>query len=83
MANNELKNFQRNAAKCFDTEAGRQVLAYLKDSYVNGSALGKDANQTYYKLGQQELIKDLISFINSPDILDEIIVNNTSNQDYI
>lgn len=67
-------SFKKTAQRLFDTEDGKLVLAYLKDSYVDNTALGRDSNETYYKLGQKELIQSLIKSLNEPDELDDIIV---------
>jgi len=66
--------FRRTAKRLFNTLDGKKVLAYLKDSYIDNTALSSDTNQTMYKLGQKEFVQGLVRLINEPDELEEIIV---------
>lgn len=68
--------FQQHAKAVFNSDKGKTILAYLKDSYVDNSAMGKDPYETAYKLGQKEFVQSLIRFVKEPDQIDDIIVNN-------
>ena len=74
-------SFKKTVKKLFNTPDGLKVLAYLKDSYVDNTAIGKDTNETMYKLGQKEFVQGLVKLINEPDQLDDIIVRSTITED--
>lgn len=76
----ELK-FRRAAKLVFDTPEGRELLAYLKDSYVNATALQPTVEATYYKLGQKEFVQSLIATISDESELDNIIIENRAIDD--
>lgn len=65
----------------FNTKDGQEVLAYLKDSYVDNTALQDTVERTYYKLGQKEFVQSLIRSIKDESILDEIIIRNNAQLD--
>ena len=73
----KIMDFKRQSKKLFNTPTGMKVIAYLKDSYVDNTALGKDTNETMYKLGQKEFVQSLVRLINEPEVLDDIIVRST------
>lgn len=73
-SNKKLKDFALSAGKTFDTAAGKRTLAYLKETYVDGSSVDANPHLTYYKLGQKELIQGLIELIKNPDSLDDIVL---------
>lgn len=68
--------FKKAATRLFNTPDGLKVMAYLKDSYADNTALGKDTNETMYKLGQKEFVQGLVRLVKEPEVLDDIIVRN-------
>ena len=70
------KEFKKHLGAVFDTEAGKEALAYLKEMYVNSSCLDSSVERTYYRLGQKELIQGFIQTLTSPDDLDSYIRYN-------
>jgi hypothetical protein len=74
-------NFTKTASRLFNTPDGVEVLAFLKDSYVNNTALTADTNQTMYKLGQKEFVQSMVRLVTEPEELDRIIVKNNISED--
>jgi hypothetical protein len=58
--NKRQRDFLIQLTKVSDTVAGRKVLKYLHEIYVEASAVQPTVEQTYYKLGQKELIQSII-----------------------
>ncbi len=73
--------FTRAAKDTFDTPSGRKILAYLKNSYVDNICLCQTDRETFYRLGQKELIQSLIRYVKEPDQLDEIIIKSAISED--
>lgn len=69
------KEFNNYIKNCFNTTDGKKVLAYLKASYVDTTAKRSDPYETYYHLGQQDIVKLLIQTLNNPEEIDNIKVN--------
>ena len=44
-------------ARVFDTEPGKEALQLLRDLFDPDECRGSDSNETYYKLGQREVVK--------------------------
>lgn len=51
-----VKQFNR----AFDTEAGKVVLEYLKERYIELSCLSDSSERTHYFLGQKELAQHIL-----------------------
>lgn len=83
MTNNNKRNidFKKQAEKVFDTESGRKVLAYLKESYIDGSCVDSTPELTYYRLGQKELVQSLIDTLKNQDVLDDVTLVNYFDED--
>lgn len=76
MANSNNRTFKEFLSLCkclFNTDDGKRVLAYLKSSYVDSSAVGETPELTYYRLGQKELVQILIQNVNDERELNHII----------
>lgn len=52
--------FRKNLVEVFKSEAGKQVLKYLEDTYVHSTALENDTNKTMYRLGVKEFVQALV-----------------------
>ena len=44
-------------ARVFHTPAGKDALKFLQDQFDLDDCRGVDSNDTYYKLGQREVVK--------------------------
>lgn len=73
--------FVFNAKQCFNGTAGKLVLAELKSEYVDSTALRETDALTHYRLGQKELVQMLMSYVDSPEDLDDINVISTGGDD--
>ena len=71
MANS--KTLKQLAEDVFNTHPGKAFLAVLKSDYVDKTAVGETNELTMYKLGQKEFVQSLISVLNEPDELEQII----------
>lgn len=58
--NSRQKDFLIQLQKIGDTVAGRKLLKYLHEFYVESSSVQPTVEMTYYKLGQKELIQSLV-----------------------
>ena len=72
------KEFKGALTSVFNTESGKLALAYLRDQYVDQSAVQETTHITYYRLGQKELIQSIIQLLDEPEELKniEVIYNN-------
>lgn len=52
--------FRKALRELFKQPNGKTVLDFLVNNYVDTSAVGADSNNTYYRLGQKELIQGLV-----------------------
>jgi len=75
---NRYKEFLGLCREVFNTEDGKKILAYLKSSYVDGSAMDITPEKTAYNLGKKELIQSLLQHVSDQRSLDEIVnlINN-------
>jgi len=55
-----------------NTTAGKKVLAYWKFLVLDTSAVRDTVEGTYYALGEQEFIKNLIKTLEDPESLNEV-----------
>lgn len=60
MANEEIISFRKALFELFRTPNGEIVLDFLQQSYVDNTCLGQTTEQTFYNLGQKELVQGLI-----------------------
>lgn len=60
MFNQRTKDFLGCLRAVMATEDGKKLIKYLQENYVEGSAVGETVEQTYYKLGQKELVQGLL-----------------------
>ena len=60
MFNRRTKDFLGCLRAVLSTQDGKKLIKYLQENYVEGSAVGDSVEQTYYKLGQKELIQGLL-----------------------
>lgn len=67
------KQYIADSKVIFSTEAGKRWLAYLKSTYITGSCLEATTEQTYYRLGQRELVQSYLNTINDPREIDDIM----------
>lgn len=70
----DAKALQLAIKRLFSTPDGELVISDLKRIYVDGTSLGQTPELTYYRLGQKELIMDLISVIDSEEDNQEVQV---------
>jgi hypothetical protein len=73
MFNNRHKRFTAACKEVFATPQGLTILAYLKSAYMDGSALDKTPEMTYYRLGQKELIQSLVQATDRDEELEDRI----------
>jgi hypothetical protein len=66
--NLDYEEIVKQAKRCFTSPAGKIVLAYLKETYVEASCLSATTNETMYHLGQKELVQLLISMIKEKEV---------------
>lgn len=76
---NRYREFIYLCREVFNTEDGKKILAYLKSSYVDGSAMDSTRDRTMYNLGRKEFIQSLIQQVSDQRSLDEIV--NLINKD--
>lgn len=69
---NRQKDFKSAIEMVFSTESGKRALAYLKEIYLDNSCRGESVEDTYYNLGKQDLVKDLIATLESPEDLSNV-----------
>jgi len=55
-----LKERERIIKRVCETADGQLLLALLNDTFVTADLVGKDTHDTYYRLGQ----RDVVEFIN-------------------
>ena len=76
MISKRQKDFKSNLEILFNTESGRKVLKYLKEDFLDGSAIGETPEQTYYNIGQQDLVKLMIQSLEDKESLDLVSTVN-------
>ena len=74
--NKRRNDFVGNLKQVFGTDAGKRVLKYLKEDYVDGSAVATSTELTYYKLGQKEFVQTLLASLEDQE---ELVQINTRN----
>lgn len=52
----KLLSKYRDIKRVTDTAEGKQLLAILEDQFAAHEAVGKDALETYFNLGQQSVV---------------------------
>jgi len=72
----EYKELKATLKTVVQTESGKRLLAYLKNQYLLSSCKKGTVENTYYELGRRELVQELISLLDNPMDLDNIIINN-------
>lgn len=72
MFNKREKDFRRHMQTLFNTESGRKVLAYLKEDFLAQSPIGDSPEKTYYIVGQQDIIRTMISCLENQSALDNL-----------
>ena len=72
MFNKRHKEFLKSARRVFNTEDGKMVLSNLKIDYVNRSAVGLTTEETYYNIGKQDLIQELVRLVEDETDLDNL-----------
>lgn len=72
----EYKELKATLKTVVQTESGKRLLAYLKNQYLLSSCKKDTVENTYYELGRRELVQELISLLDNPMDLDNIIINN-------
>ncbi len=83
MFNRRQKEYIGDVSAVFTTEAGMRVLAYLKQQYVTQPCIAETPHETYYNLGQQDLVQSILNIVNDPKGIDELIQNfNHSSEEY-
>lgn len=79
MENKELKKLFRIT---FGTEAGQEVLSFLRSVYVKRpTCLAQTPELTYYNLGQKELVEYIIEIMEEDEELEQKIVTGDHNND--
>lgn len=72
-----VKQFQR----CFDTDAGQIVLAYLKERYIDLPCLSDSQFKTMYFLGQKELAQTILGFVEEKNVkLPTVVTEDNDNE---
>lgn len=60
MLTTKRKQFNHNCKKVFSTPEGEAILDYLVYLYVDVSCFGKDNNDTNRRIGNREVVEQLI-----------------------
>lgn len=63
----DAKALKQAVKRLFNTPDGELLRSYLKAIYVDGTSLGQTPELTYYRLGQKELVMDLLSVADSEE----------------
>lgn len=65
-----------------NTVHGRKALSYLYDQFVRPSSLASTDRDTFYRLGQKELVQEILKLSNlKPEDLLETVKTITSEED--
>jgi hypothetical protein len=72
----EYKELKATLKTVVQTESGKRLLAHLKNQYLLSSCKRSTVEDTYYELGRRELVQELISLLENPMDLDNVIINN-------
>ena len=70
--NKRQADFEASLRAVFDTDQGRRALAYLKEDFLDTSAFRETTEETYYALGQQDLVKLIIGCLKDQESLENI-----------
>ena len=76
------KEFVTAAKRVFNTEDGKTVLANLKVDYAHRSPVDNTPELTYYHIGKQDLVQELIRLVEGQVDFDNTvntIINEESN----
>jgi hypothetical protein len=68
--NKREKQYVAAVNHVFTSEQGLLVLKHLKQDYMDRTTKGSDPYETYYRLGQESIIKELLSIINDDDAVE-------------
>jgi hypothetical protein len=56
----------------FNTVAGKKILKYWKTHILDSSCLRATPYESYYAMGEQDFIKNMIQKLEDPSSLDEV-----------
>ena len=76
VVNNRVEDLKDLIDRVFSTEAGTQLLEFLKEEYSNRTVVRQTTELTYYCLGQKELIDLLESIYKDPDFAQKVDVQS-------
>lgn len=79
---NRLTKFKELVDQVFKTDNGKALLEFLKEEYAGHSVVRETPEQTYYCLGQKELIELLENVLKDESMLKETEVQSEYNTDY-
>lgn len=60
LSTQRVVKFRKNLKNLLDTPAGKDVLDFLQESYVDIPVVSETPEITYYRLGQKEFVQGLI-----------------------
>lgn len=63
----QVKRERAIVRAALNTPAGRELLGLLTDQHVWNSAMHPETNVVFFRLGQQELVKQLIEICEASD----------------
>lgn len=68
------KKFKDALRRIFASPDGELVLEFLEQSYVEGSAVDRSTELTYYRLGQKEFVQALIKDATTDETFEEVTI---------
>lgn len=81
LENLDLTEIIKQFKRCFDTESGKIVMAYLEERYINLTCLADSADKTMYFLGQKELAQTIQNFVKESDVkLPTVIMEDSDDE---
>ena len=80
MNNEQILKYRRTMRDMFNTAPGQDAIKLLADIYVNTSCLGANAEETYYRLGQKEMVQGLLRDAESTDEEFENLIESDYNE---
>lgn len=75
------KQYRAAVKRVFSTEHGLLVLKYLKQDYIDRQTKGADPYETYYRLGQESVIKELLILTNEDESVENANLDTGVNYD--
>lgn len=79
--NKRASDFEQCCQKVFDTDEGKKLLQYLKETYVETKLLGQTADITFCNIGKADLVNDLIRISGVQNQITQTVKPEVDNDD--